>query len=203
MPALKSKTTATEALVGLWTLTLTTFIVATLYFARELLIPLALSALLTFLLSPLVTRIERWIGRIAAVLLVVALIFTSFGTAGWMLTRQLVDLATKLPEYKGNIVAKMHAFELPKGGAFTKLSETVEELKQELPGGKATEAPTITQEPGKPATTVALPPRSPSPAVPVKMVETSKANPLELVQLIIAPLLGPLGMAALLSLIHI
>ena len=29
------------------------------------------------------------------------------------------------------------------------------------------------------------------------MVETSKANPLELVQLLIAPLLGPLGMAAL------
>jgi predicted PurR-regulated permease PerM len=132
---LKTKTTATDALVGLWRIALTAFIVATLYFASELLIPLALSALLTFLLSPLVTRIERWIGRIAAVLLVVALIFTGLGAAGWMLTRQLVDLATKLPEYKDNIVSKMHAFDTPKGGAFTKLSETVEELKQELPGG--------------------------------------------------------------------
>lgn len=197
MPALKTKTTATDALVGLWTLVLTAFIVATLYFARELLIPLALSALLTFLLSPLVTRIERWVGRIAAVLLVVALIFTAFGAAGWMLTRQLVDLATKLPEYKGNIVTKIHAFELPKGGAFTKLSETVEELKQELPGGTATAAPTVTHEPGKPETAVASTPQAPSPAVPVQVVETSKANPLELVQLIIAPLLGPLGMAAL------
>ncbi|MEA3208509.1 MAG: hypothetical protein QOE70_1566 [Chthoniobacter sp.] len=197
MPALKTKTTATDALVGLWTIALTAFIVATLYFARELLIPLALSALLTFLLSPLVTRIERWIGRIGAVLLVVALIFTSFGAAGWMLTRQLVDLATKLPEYKGNIVTKMHAFELPKGGAFTRLSQTLEELKQELPGGTATVAPTITKEPGRPGTTVASPPRSPPPAVPVQVIETSKANPIELVQLIIAPLLGPLGMAAL------
>lgn len=193
MPALKSKTTATDALVGLWTIELTVFIVATLYFARELLIPLALSALLTFLLSPLVTRIERWIGRIAAVLMVVALIFTGFGAAGWMLSRQLVDLATKLPEYKGNIVTKMHAFELPKGGAFTKLSQTVEELKQELPGGTATTAPTITTEPGKPGMSVTAQP----PAVPVQMVETSKANPIELVQLIVAPLLGPLGMAAL------
>jgi len=197
MPALKTKTTATDALVGIWTVLLTAFIVATLYFARELLIPLALSALLTFLLSPLVTRIEHWIGRIAAVLLVVALIFTGFGAGGWMLTRQLVDLATKLPEYKGNIVNKMHAFELPKGGAFTKLSQTVEELKQELPGGTATVSPTITQAPGKPETAVASPPRSRSTAVPVQMVETSKANPIELVQLIIAPLLGPLGMAAL------
>jgi len=197
MPALKTKATATDAIVGLWTIALTSFIVATLYFARELLIPLALSALLTFLLSPLVTRIERWVGRVAAVLLVVALIFTAFGAAGWMLTRQLVDLATKLPEYKGNIVTKIHAFELPKGGAFTKVSQTLDELKQELPGGSAATAPTVTHEPGKPETSVASPPHAPSPAVPVQVVETNKANPLELVQVIVAPLLGPLGMAAL------
>ena len=53
MPTLKTKITATDALIGIWTVALATFIVATLYFARELLIPLALSALLTFLLSPL------------------------------------------------------------------------------------------------------------------------------------------------------
>src|SRR4030095_151578 len=157
---------------------------------------LALSALLTFLLSPLVTRIERWIGRIAAVLVMVALIFAGFGAAGWMLTRQLVDLAMKLPEYKGNIITKMHAFELPKGGVFTKLSQTVDELKQELPGGTAQAAPTITQEPGKPETAVASPPHALS-AVPVQRGETSDASPFELVKLIIAPLLGPLGTAAL------
>jgi predicted PurR-regulated permease PerM len=91
----------------------------------------------------------------------------------------------------------MHAFELPKGGAFTRLSQTMEELKQELPGGTATAAPTITQEPGKPGSAVGSPPLSPSHPVPVEMVETSKASPIELVQLIIAPLLGPFGMAAL------
>src|SRR4029453_14860547 len=182
MPALKTKTTATDALVILSTVALTAFIVATLYFAREFLMPLALSALLTFLLSPLVTRIERWIGRIAAVLGMVALIFAGFGAAGWMLTRQLVDLATKLPEYKGNIITKMHAFELPKGGTFTKLSQTVDELKQELPGGTAPAAPTITQEPGKPETAVVSPQRAPPPAVPVQRVETSEANPFEVVK---------------------
>jgi len=203
MPALKTKTTATDAIVGLWTLALATFVVATLYFGRELLIPLALAALLTFLLAPLVTRIERWIGRIAAVLLVVALIFTAFGAAGWMLTRQLVDLATRLPEYKGNIVTKMHAFELPKGGVFTRLSQTLDELKQELPGGTAPATPTVTKDSGKPETQVASPPHPKPPVVPVEVVETSKANPIELVQLIIAPLLGPLGLAALVLLLVI
>ena len=197
MPALKSKITSTDALVGIWTVALASFIVATLYFARELLIPLALSALLTFLLSPLVTLLERWVGRIAAVLLVVALIFTGLGGAGWMLSRQLVDLATKLPEYKGNIVTKIHAFDAPKGGAFTKLSQTVEELKQELPGGTAPTAPTVTQDTGKPETAKSSPPSAPSLAVPVQVVETSKGNPIQLIESIIAPLLGPLGTAAL------
>ena len=99
----KSKTAATDALVGLWAVALTSFVIAMLYLARDLFIPLALAALLTFLLSPLVTRIERWLGRIAAVLLVVATIFAATGAAGWVLTRQLVDLATKLPDYKENI----------------------------------------------------------------------------------------------------
>ncbi len=203
MPTPKIKTTASDALVGIWTIALTAFIVAALYFARELLIPLALSALLTFLLSPLVTRIERWIGRIAAVLVVVLLIFTSLGAAGWMLSRQLVDLATKLPEYKGNIITKIHAFKMPQGGAFTKLSETVEELKNELPGGNAAPAPSMTQEAGKPDMDVASPPDAPPPAAPVQRIESAKTNPFELLQLIIAPLLGPLGMAALVLLLVI
>ncbi|HJT82016.1 MAG TPA: AI-2E family transporter, partial [Chthoniobacterales bacterium] len=197
MPTPKSKTVAGDALVGIWTVALTAFVIAALYFGRDLLIPLALAALLTFLLAPLVSRLERWIGRIAAVLLVVALIFTATGAAGWMVTRQLVDLATKLPEYKGNIVTKMRAFRTPKDGALTKFSQTVDELKHELPGQEPSPPPTITQEVGKPETAVVSPPSPPTPALPVKVIETSRANPFEIVQMIIRPLLGPLGTAAL------
>ena len=112
----KSKTAAADALVGLWAVALTSFVIATLYFARDLFIPLALASLLTFLLSPLVARIERWLGRIAAVLLVVAIIFAATGAAGWVLTRQLVDLATKLPDYKENIQTKLRSIKVPTGG---------------------------------------------------------------------------------------
>src|SRR5215207_5425270 len=122
MPIPTSKSNASNALVGIWTVALTAFVIGTLFFAREILIPLALAALLTFLLSPLVTIIERAIGRIAGVLVVVLLVFAVAVGAGWMLTRQLVDLASKIPEYKGNIVAKLHAFEIPGGGTFTRLS---------------------------------------------------------------------------------
>jgi predicted PurR-regulated permease PerM len=197
MAKLKSNTAAAKALVGIWTVALTTFIIATLYLARDLLIPLALAALLTFLLAPLVTRLERWLGRIGAVLLVGTLILAAAGAAGWVLTRQLVDFATKLPDYKKNIQTKLRAFKVPTGGRFARFSETLEELKKELPGG---EAPDITQVPGKPGTTV-LKESSIKPAVPVRVVETSKANPSQLLQAIIAPLLGPLGTAALVLLL--
>ena len=195
MPRPKSKTASAQALVGLWAIALTAFVIVALYFARGLLISFALSALLTFLISPLVGRLERWLGRIAAVMLAVGLIFGALGGVGWMVSRQLVDLATKLPEYKGNIVAKLHAFQPSKGGTFSKVSDTVDELKKELPGGSS--APTITQESGKPETAVASPPHPPVRATPVKMIETSKANPVELLKTIITPLIGPLGTAFL------
>jgi predicted PurR-regulated permease PerM len=57
MTAPRSKSSATDALVILSTVALTSFVIAMLYFARGILIPLALAALLTFLLAPLVTRI--------------------------------------------------------------------------------------------------------------------------------------------------
>jgi predicted PurR-regulated permease PerM len=194
------KTAATDALVGLWAVALTSFVIATLYFARDFLIPLALAALLTFLLSPLVARIERWLGRIAAVLLVGAMIFMATGAAGWVLTRQLVDLATKLPDYKENIQTKLRSIKVPTGGVFTKFSETVEELKKDLPGREApTQTGVGTAE--KPKTAV-LPP-SGAPAASVQVVETSKVNPMVLVQYLIAPLLGPLGKAALVVLLVI
>ena len=199
MQSPKAKIAVAEALVGMWKVSLTAFVVAALYFARDLLIPLALAALLTFLLAPLVTRLERWIGRIAAVLLVVATIFSMTGVAGWVLTRQLIDLATRLPDYKVNIQTKIHSFQLPSGGAFKRLSETVAELKKDLHGSAE---PTISQATGKPGTAVAVP-ASAAPAQQVQVVETSTANPLQLLRVILSPLLGPLGTAGLVILLVI
>ncbi len=199
MYKLKSSTASANALVGIWTVSVASFIIATLYLARDLLIPLALAALLTFLLAPLVTRLERWLGRIGAVLLVVSLILALTGAAGWVLTRQLVDLATKLPDYKENIQTKLRSFKVPTGGRFMRFSETMEELKKDLPGATA---PEIAQVPGKPETAVLTEPAI-QPVVPVQVLEISKASPFQLLQVIIAPLLGPLGTAGLVLLLVI
>src|SRR5512140_1417070 len=98
MANLKSNNATSKALVGIWTISLAAFIISTLSLARDVLIPLALAGLLTFLLAPLVTRVERWLGRVGGVLFVVVLILGATGLGGWVLSQQLVDLATKLPD---------------------------------------------------------------------------------------------------------
>ena len=53
---------ANSAIIGIYTLLMTVFVLAGLYFGQDIIIPLSLAILLTFLLSPIVTKMERWIG---------------------------------------------------------------------------------------------------------------------------------------------
>src|SRR5438105_13877305 len=107
--------TSHAALIGIWTVLLSAFVITFLYVGREILIPLALAIMITFLLSPVAAHFERWIGRIAAVLIVVVMLFGIIGGTGWLLTRQVIDLAAKLPDYQTNIEAKLRAIRLPLG----------------------------------------------------------------------------------------
>src|SRR5262249_51635287 len=82
-------------------------VVAVLYLAQAILVPLALATLLAFLLTPVVTWLERGLGRAPAVLAVVILTFTGLGVVGWTVTQQLGTLVTELPTYRQNINAKI------------------------------------------------------------------------------------------------
>ena len=82
-------------------------VVVVLYWAQAVLVPFALAILLTFVLAPPVSWLERWLGRIPAVLGVVTLVFMVVGLAGWGLARQMDHLAEDLPRYRANILAKI------------------------------------------------------------------------------------------------
>lgn len=72
-------------------------VVVVLYWAQAIFDPFALAILLTFVLTPPVTALERWVGRVAAVLVIVTLVFTVLGLAGWGVARQMQHLAGDLP----------------------------------------------------------------------------------------------------------
>jgi hypothetical protein len=58
-------------------------VVFVLYWGPAIFVPFALAILLTFVLTPPVTALERCVGRVPAVLVVVTGVFTVLGLAGW------------------------------------------------------------------------------------------------------------------------
>src|SRR6202045_3070935 len=192
------KNAVTHALVGARMILLTAFVVTILYVGRQLFIPLALAAMLTFLLAPLVGYIERWIGRIAAVLIIVAILFGIVGGVGWLLTRQLIDLAAKLPDYQTNIDNRLHAIRLPTGGAFGRFSHSVSELQKQLPDSLEPPANATGPVPESKAITAARARNVPAgqQPMPVRIVESQSRRP-QILQNAATGLLGPLGTACL------
>ena len=74
---------------------------AALYLGREVLIPLALAALFTFLLNPLVKRLCRWgVPRVLSVGMVTVACFSSLALMAWLLGGELAVLANDLPNHR-------------------------------------------------------------------------------------------------------
>lgn len=123
-----------SAIIGTYALLLTVCIIFALYIGQAIFIPLALAILLTFLLSHLVSILERWVGRVISILLTVVIIFLAIGMAGYVMTLQVTDLAAKLPSYKSNIISKIHSVHIPEKGILKKISEGLEYLKNAITG---------------------------------------------------------------------
>src|SRR3982750_3947489 len=82
-------------------------IIVVLYWAQSVLVPIALALLVSFVLTPPVTWLERWLGRPASVIAVVSLVFVVLGLAAWGLEVKLGSLANDLPKYRVNIQKKI------------------------------------------------------------------------------------------------
>jgi predicted PurR-regulated permease PerM len=108
-------------------------VVAVLYFARVVFIPLALAVLFAFLLAPLVTRLRRWkIGRIPAVLIVVHLAFAVIGAFGFLMAVQLTELGHKMPEYEQNIHNKLKSIRDSSNGVIGRFTRFMHDFNQEI-----------------------------------------------------------------------
>ena len=115
---------------------------AILYLARDVLIPLALAILLSFLLAPLVRRLEHLrLGRVPSTVIAVVIGFSIIGGIGLVASRQALSLAAKLPEYRENIREKIHALRAPQNGTIGKAAEAIKELESEAAPGAAAPLP--------------------------------------------------------------
>jgi predicted PurR-regulated permease PerM len=173
--------------------------VATLYFAREVLLPLALAILLSFLLAPLVKRLEKWgARRIPAVLVVVGVAFVGLGTLSYVLAMQMYDLAYRLPEYKGNIIAKVEFVQGTGEGLFHSVSETLDEVRQKISHKVPDKEAHIFAAPAPAGADADAPPaaeNTPLLPMPVEIVNGLSAQ--TVAQSVLGPIISPVGTAAM------
>jgi len=95
---------------GLMTLISAVVIVAALSIAREVLIPIALAVLLSFVLAPLVNLLRRaWLGRVPAVILAVLVALGVILGAAGEIGAQVAELAGDIPRYTSTIQKKILA----------------------------------------------------------------------------------------------
>jgi predicted PurR-regulated permease PerM len=112
------------------TLGCTILVIASLYWAQKVLIPIALAILLAFILSPAVMALQRRrMRRVPAVLLVVLLSFAVLAGVGSMVALQLRSFAQELPARKGQIAAKIsRLLEAGRGGILEQVRSSVQEI---------------------------------------------------------------------------
>ncbi len=105
--------------------------VAALYFCRPVLMPLTITVLLTFLLRPPAVWLEkRRLPRPAAVGVVALTVLVVIGSAGWVVTSQLRELALHLDEYRGHLHAKIAVLQHTRIQSFENLRALVREVAE-------------------------------------------------------------------------
>ncbi len=128
-------------------LLLTAFLLAVLYFARPLLIPLAFALTLAFLLAPAVARLERLrFRRAPATLLVLAGASALLGGAVYLGANQLLTAVNDLPSHAPNIRVKLARTHVPANSALGQAFTSIEGLSREFLPEPARE---VQLEPGR------------------------------------------------------
>ncbi len=85
-------------------------IILALYFARDVLVPIAIAVLLSFVLAPVAAAFRRlYVGRVGSVLLAVALAFAILVSLGTIIGKQVAQLGDNLPQYQAVIAKKLQA----------------------------------------------------------------------------------------------
>ena len=168
-------------------------VVGVLYLARDVLIPVCLAVLISFVLAPLAHMLRRrGVPQAVAVISVVILAFGGILGVGALGASQLSQLSDKLPQYQENIRNKIRIFKVSTSGnsAVTRATTVIEDLGKEFSGKKTpSDLPSV------------LKPNDATP-IPVE-IRTPNANPLKLASDFLAPIINPLASTGLVLLLVI
>jgi len=118
--------------------------------AKEFLLPVVLAILVSLLLTPVVSRLERWrFPPVLAVLSVVAVAFAIIAGLCATVSVEALDLANSLPKYNDNIRAKWTAIQKGPPGPLNLAFQNVGALVDDLSKAAAPAKPAQETEPMK------------------------------------------------------
>src|SRR6202049_5370230 len=168
-------------------LTISALIVFFLYLAGVIVQPLAIAALLSFILAPVMRRLRIWgLPKVVSAILSVVLTLTAIGALGTTLVMQGRQLAEDLPKYENNLRAKIQGLSGAPiaSGVLERASGTLRDLQNELNRTEnSSSSPSVAQPDGaKP--------------LPVE-IHQPEAKGLEALANLVRPLLSPLASSAL------
>lgn len=166
-------------------------VLACIYWAQAVLIPIALAVLITFLLTPPVAALQRrGVPRVAAVLAVVLLALAVVAGIGTVLTIQVMSLGEELPRYRDNIREKIADIRsVSRDSGIKRAKETVERAATEAERQVEREAP---KSEAKPA-----PAAKPTPVI----IERDRTKGLTEIPTALSPWLEPVSRAGLVVLL--
>ncbi|CAH2895235.1 MAG: UPF0118 membrane protein Mext_3812 [uncultured Paraburkholderia sp.] len=161
-------------------------LVACLYFARAVLIPMTLAILLSFLVAPLVKSLGRLkLGHVASVFAAVVISVSVIGVLGAVIAMQLTDLAAGMPRYQATIEHKMEAAHTLTVGKLDRFAKAA---------GQALQRATVEPTPPAPRRDASSSEGRAPAAVPVEVREPVP-TPLELARRVLSPAISPLETA--------
>ena len=156
----------------------TAAVLALLYFARDVLVPITLAILLSLLIAPLVHRLRRvGLGRTLSVLTGVLLLTVAFAAFATMIGVQMVRMTASLPQYRETIRHKFETInDMTVGRMKALTSEAAHIVSRHTVNGTDTIEQRIREQPD---TTDARAP------IPVEVHEPP-SNPLQVVESVLA-----------------
>ena len=202
VPPRPTRVAAAEAPKGPLASSLVVFaiIVAGLFFAREVLIPIAIAVLLSFVLGPLVNFLRRLrLGRAVAVLVSVLFAAGLIGAVSTVIGVQVAELAQDVPRYQRTVERKIEGLRngslgqtmdyianinraIHQGGEENKESAERAKREQAARDNARDNARKVEPEPAKPL---------------VVQVEERRPSPLELATTVLSPVAQPLATAGI------
>lgn len=153
-------------------------VVAALYLGQDVLIPITLAVMLSFVVSPVIAALQRCgLRRGPAVAIAVLATLASIGAVGTLIGSQAASLADRAPQYARTIERKVEGLQVSAITRFARVTENLGDARRSAPPASvANDA----------ARTAARPP-----PIPVRLVDEPTA-PFAVAWTVLQPILGPL-----------